>query len=490
MKQTILNQNGAISLESSGSSLLDLFSKIGAMRKATTQNITALFEAAYKENPEYALRCLLWVRDVRGGQGEREVFKTILNYLAFSNRGQIILNNLNKIIDIGRWDDITDLLFSPIEKEIAGFIRSQLQKDTQNLETKLPVSLCAKWMPSANTSSKTTVLRARQLIKLNGFNEKAYRQNLSQLRQHISILETKMCSNEFGSIDYEKLPAQAGIRHRKAFLKKDGQRYRAYLGEVTSGKKEIKTKVLYPYDIVKSILGNTMHKVEDSYYVSPIVVNEDNSKILDLYWRNLPNYFQKPENCIAVVDTSGSMRGLPIQVAVSLGIYLADKNQGAFKDHFITFSETPEIQKISGDNIVQKVSNIAKTKWGANTNLIAVFETVLKCAVQNKLPKSAMPSKIFIISDMQFDVAVKHNDTIHFNHIKSVYANSGYDMPELVFWNVNAGVGSPVSKDERGVTLVSGCNPNILRQVLSGINETPMEKMIKVLANDRYTVTL
>lgn len=483
----ILNTRKALTLESSGSRLLDFFATVGGMRKAENSRIINNFNAAYAENPEFAVRALFFARDIRGGLGERHVFRVVLTYLANSDLSGIVIKNLDRIADFGRWDDLCELLMTKIESQVSAFIAHQLKKDLAECENSQPISLLAKWLPSANTSSKTTVMKARRLIKLLGMDGKSYRKILSKLRAYNNIVEREMCAKEFGKINYEKVSSGAGMKYQDAFLRNDGERYRAYLGEVTSGTKKINTKTLYPYDIINPIFTGAMHYIGDQYYVTTTNLTKDRVEALDVMWKNLPDYFgENGRNCIAVVDTSGSMRGAPIKVAVSLGIYLAERSGGPFSNHFISFSEQPTLQEIKGGNIVQKVIEVTKTPWGGSTNLQGVFDLILNTATRNNLKQEDLPERLFIISDMEFNKASTNNDT-NYGAIVEKYAKAGYKAPELVFWNVNSVMNSsPVTKDESGVVLVSGCTPSILSTVLKGEIKTPYQKMLDTLTNERY----
>lgn len=489
MKSTTLNK--ALSNATSGSKVLDFFGSVAALRKASSDEVIKRFTEAFNENPELALKCLFYARDVRGGQGERKVFRTLINYLATHNPSAI--KHLVKYIpEFGRWDDVLELIHSPLESEAFDLILTQLISDVKNAnndKAKAPVSLLAKWMPSENASSSHSKSLARYLAKKLKRSPKEYRQMLAILRAHINVVERLLCNNKWDAIDYEKLPGRAGLIYRNAFLKHDESRYRSYLGEVTKGTAKIKTQVLYPYDIVQSILSAQMVRVGDKYFVAPVnKITSDQIQALDTYWNNLPNYFGKnSRNAIAVVDTSGSMRGFPIQVAVSLGIYIAERNNGPFKDHFISFSDKPKLQKVTGKNIVEKAINLSKTDWGQSTNLQGVFDLILSMAVKFNLKQEDLPAQVFIISDMQFNIASPTNNQTNLAAIQSKYEAAGYKAPELVFWNVNAiNRDSPISKEDKFVKLVSGCNPSILTKLLSGVSKDAYQLMVETLNSPRY----
>jgi hypothetical protein len=485
-------QNGATTLTSSGSKVLDLFGSIGALRKAKNEDITSRFESAFSEDKLLTLKTLFYARDVRGGQGERRVFRVILSYLA-NKYPEVAKQILSLVAEYGRWDDLLELALTPLEKDAFSLIQEQFTKDIASLGEGEPVSLLGKWLPSENASNKARIAVARRLIHFLDIAPKTYRTFLSAFRREIQVVEREMCSKEWDKIDYSKIPGRAGLIHRKAFLKNDEVRYRSFLGEVTSGKVKLKTKVLYPYDIIAPILPSVgfhqLRRVGEKLFPVTKDISKDEEATLTAYWNNLPNYLGENEReMLVVVDTSGSMRGLPVQVAVSLGLYIAERNKGAFKDYFLSFSRKPQLQKVKGDTLAQKVSNIVATDWDENTDLEAVFNLLLNTAKLNKLKAEDMPKQILIISDMEFDRAVSTpKDGTFLDGIKKRYAEFGYEMPSVAFWNVNArSLQSPVQKNDKGMLLVSGCSPAILTEVLSGTTKTAYELMLEKLNSPRY----
>lgn len=480
--------NGALSRKTSGSSLLDFFAQAGAIRTKSTEEILGYFNSAFKENPLYALKALFYFRDVREGQGERKMFRTVIQKLS-TDLPQIVEKLIPLIPEFGRWDDLLIFEGTPVQDEAFQFFADAILKDFSNLDNaKENVSLAAKWAPSENASSTVTRLLAQSLRKYTGLNSRDYRKTLSALRERIGIVEAKMCSKDWPSINYEHVPSRANLIYRKAFKKHDGDRYISFHTKVAKGEAKVNAATLYPYDVIRPIFPGTMsHNGVDKYFVN----TNTNVDVLTLnnLWNALPNYMgENTHNGLVVVDTSGSMRGMPIQVATSLGIYFAERNVGPFKDYFITFSASPKLQKVEGDNIVQKVANLVKTDWDANTNLTAVFDLVLNRALQDGISQEDMPANIYIVSDMQFDKACPDNQKTNFEVIRAKYQESGYQMPNLVFWNVNAlGGDSPVKKDDKGTVLVSGCSPSILKKLLGTKEKNPYDVMMEVLDSERYS---
>jgi len=467
-------ENLALTLDSSQDALVDFFSLGAALRTRENQEMISLFTRAFSKDPLLALKCLFYIRDIRGGQGERKTFRTILNYLGDAHK-EIIFKNLPNIPEYGRWDDLFVLLDTNSEGEMMGFLRDQLLKD---LESNNP-SLLGKWMKSENTSSKQSKEIARKVRKKLEISHKDYRVMLSKLRKKIKIVESQMCAQKWKTINYEAIPSRAAMIYRKAFKKHDQERYEQYLQSVKKGEKTIKTQALYPYDLMR------------------IVSHGEYNETIELQWKNLPDYTKGTyENSIVVCDTSGSMNGLPLQVAISLSIYLAERIQGPFKDHFITFSERPKLQEIQGKTLHEKYWNLSRAHWDSNTNLQLVFDLILSVARASNISEDEMIKKIYIISDMEFDAACGYvsywgsgrpNEKTNFETIQDKYAKAGFQMPQLIFWNVQSRQDqSPVEFNQEGAMLVSGCSPSIFESIMSGEIITPLDLVLKKLNSDRY----
>jgi hypothetical protein len=467
---TTVTQNGAKTLKSSTDTLVDLFSTISSSR--TNPNIVNLFIQACEQDLESAVRILFNSRDIRGGQGERTVFRNLLKSLALSHP-KLIANLIQLVPEYGRWDDLWVLLDTELKDSVLNSAATQMQKD---LDSDNP-SLLAKWMPSCNASSKITKRQAKYFMKYLGMKEKEYRLMLSNLRNKIDIVEKKICSKQFKNIEYSKLPSRAGLVHRKTFLKHDSERYVNFMSSLNVlYSASINAATLYPYDVVKPILADS----QDSF-----------GELYDAMWKNLPDYFNGESfNGLVVADVSGSMScndKLPLSVSISLAMYISERNNNGWKDKFITFSENPTMQTVSGENVVEKVNNLKSSDWGYNTDLMLVFSLILEVAVNNNIAADDMPESLFIISDMEFDIACKSNKRTNFEQIEKKYAKSGYKRPNLVFWNVNASGGKmPVKFDENGTCLVSGCSPSVLKAILGKEEYNPISVMNETILSERY----
>lgn len=469
-------ENGAVAFKSTQSHVLDFFSKGGAYRTRSEQDIIQLFSNAFCENAELALKTLFYLRDIRGGQGERRLFRTVLTFLG-DNYSDVMIKNISLIPEYGRWDDLYSLFGTKCEEAALKLIKAQLLED---VKTETP-SLLAKWMKSENASSKEGKRLARKTIKFLDLSSKVYRKMLSDLRRKIKIVETQLSNKEYKNIDYSKLPSKASMQYRKAFYRNDELRYQMYLDSLTGGFTSVNADTLYPYEIVEKLFG----RYPGAYGHR---VSSQEQQLLNAMWEALPNYLEEGERALAVVDTSGSMSGRPIQVALSLGIYFAERNVGEFKDTFITFSFKPNLVKLNGSNLSEKIRNINMNDWSMNTNLEATFDLILNAAIKNNMSDDELPTKLYIISDMEFDrCATNHNDVSLMQHIERKFKAHGYTMPGLVFWNVNSrNDQTPARVNDMGVQLISGCSPSIFKYAMSKEIVTPYDLMLEVLNSERY----
>lgn len=468
-----LTENGALANRSTGSHCLNFFATCGALRNAENSVLIRFFARAYAENRTLAMRALFYARDIRGGLGERRIFQEIISWLA-RKRPHSVSNNLGLIPEYGRWDDLLPLLGTPCEADVVTLIRKQLFTDIEAMQAGGTVSLLGKWLPSVNTSSALRKAQARLLCRRLNLTEKAYRQYLSQLRTHIDILEKRLCVSDY-TFDYSKQPSGAMHKYRQAFLRNDHTRYTEYTKKVIDGKAAMHSGTLFPYQIVHSCLQAGSSSPE---YIQS----------LDASWRSLPDYGNN-KNALAVIDGSGSMfchgNPQPAEIAMSLGIYFAERNTGYFKNHFITFSHTPRLVKLEGDNIVDRTMYCMSFDECSNTNLRATFKLILDTAMKNKLSQEDLPETLYIISDMEFDMGTDSDATL-FEEIRQLYAENGYQLPQLVYWNVDCrNEQYPVTKDENGTVLVSGSSPMLFKMVI-GQHASLEAFMLSVLNSERY----
>ena len=462
-----LTENSAVTYKSSGSECVDLFAAIGALRNSEPEQIQLRFMRAFAENPDLALRTAFYARDIRQGLGERKIFRAILEWLA-KNNPDSIAKNIALIPEYGRWDDLLCLLNTKCRKYALNLIKSNLESD----------SLIAKWLPSINASNQQARHYAQIIANFLEMNYKQYRQLLTKLRAKLDLIENNLREKNY-TFDYSKQPSKAMFKYRQAFIRNDGQRYNKFLEDVAQGKTSINTGTLAPYEIILPIASWDDREISES-----------ERKALNTTWEALED-FTNGENALAVIDGSGSMYredGIisPIAVAVSLGIYFAERNTGGFRNHFITFSERPQLIEIQGHDIYERVNYCKSFHEVANTNLQKVFELILRTAVKNNIPPEQMPSSLYIISDMEFDYCTDDSSLTNFEYAKKIFSEHNYKLPQIIFWNADSrNLQQPVKFNEQRVCLVSGVSPRIFAMIKSG-DLTPLKFMLDILNSERY----
>ena len=484
-----LTENGAVGYKSSKSALVDINYKVASLRNSDEDEIVALFDEAFKENKEYALKWLFFARDIREGLGERRLFRICYKRL-FELDNILFKQNLHNIAEYGRWDDLVSLIGISYgsDEYIISIIREQLEEDIHNYESNKPISLLAKWMPSENASSRQTKTLARQLMKLLNTSPRQYRLMLSKLRSYSNVVETQMCNNKWNEIDYEKVPSLANLKYKDAFMKHDMERRLDYLSSVSKGESKLNMKVATPVDVVSKYRDETRYRRSI----------KDFDPTLELAWKNLKDIMV--EDTLVVADGSGSMlievagNTRALDVANALAIYTSEHNSGVYKDKYITFSSKPQFVDFSNANgLYEKLQIAEKHSEVSNTNIEAVFNLILQTAIKNSIPQNEMIKNILIISDMEFDKAQRmwlSSEPVLtqplFDLIKRRYSDAGYALPKLIFWNVNSRTGTiPLTENELGVALVSGFSQNVLKMVMTN-NLNPYDILIETITAPRY----
>lgn len=454
--QQSLTANGMVTNQSSLDPNVDLFFAIGASRG---KDVTAAFERAYAAEPDVAMRILFWSRDARGGAGERAIFRQVIQHLE-AIHPESMMRNLALIPEYGRWDDLLAFNTPRFRMAAFGLITSALRAGN---------GLVAKWMPRKGPV-------ANELRKYLNFTPKQYRKMLVELTK---VVESQMCAKEWDQINYDHVPSVAASRYQKAFTKRDTTRYAAWKEGLKTGERKVNASVLYPYDVIKG-------------------VQYGDREVSLAQWEALPNYLG--DNAILpMVDVSGSMScpvggqngvGLTcMDVAISLGLYIADKQQGAFKDMWLTFTRDSRIEVLNG-NLLDKINQM-RGDVGYDTNIESAFRSVLRVAVQNQVPADQMPKYLLVLSDMEFNPAwMGGNPVGAFELAKRMFEGAGYELPKLVWWNLNArqnALGnSPVRFDENGTAVVSGFSPSIMKSILAAKNFSPRSIMLETVMSERY----
>lgn len=475
-----VTENGALAHKTTRSAVYDMFALGGAYRKRNDEDCILLFKNALEENETLALKCLFYLRDCRGGQGERRFFRVCYKWLA-QKHADVARRNFELISEYGRYDDVIyALVGTPLENDALNFIKNQLALD---LECKTP-SLLAKWLPSENASAVKTKKMGNIIREYLGMTHREYRKTLSVLRERINLLERLMSANRWDEIEFDKIPSKAGLIYKNAFARRDiiAKKYEAF---AKSEDTKVNASTLYPYDVVHKAVERTC-----GWGYNFRKMSDTDRAMVEKYWENLPDYLEgKPCKMMCVVDTSGSMTGseasAPINVAIGLGMYCAERVGGPFKNHYISFSSRPQLIKIEGVDFVDKVRRIYKTNLCENTDLVKTFRMLKEIALTAK-PED-IPETIVVISDMQIDCGSRFygsNVATEMESMRKEWENAGLKMPKLVYWNVEARGAANFLDDGPNVTYVSGCSPVIFQQVISGV--TGYELMLKKLESARY----
>lgn len=479
-------ENGSVKRTTSANYVLDMFAVGGAYRQRNDHDIETLFGDAYRENKDLALKCLFYLRDVRGGQGERRFFRVAYKWLV-KNDIKNAKRNFNLIPEYGRWDDLIDIAYATapaLNAEFVELIANQMDLDAQS---KTP-SLLAKWMPSENASNADTKAKARWIMNLVGVEPRAYRKRLSAIRQKINILERLMSENRWDEIEFDKIPSVAGMKYRNTFAVKEvtAARYKAFMESKST---KVNAGVLNPVDIADKVIN----KREGGSDVQ--------REMLQKYWDNLKDYYQgREENAIAIVDTSGSMWGQPIAAAVGMGLYVATKSHGPFANCFLTFSSEPTLERISGNNIVDQIKNCSRANWGGSTNVEAAMDLILNTAIKGHYAQSDLPARLYIFSDMEFNACMsgnggydpwgysryRSNDYFKtlFEKIEAKFARAGYKMPKVTFWNLQCRNEKNIPAIGDNFNYISGFSMSQMEAVMSG--KTAWDMCLEVLLGKRY----
>nr|DAP12586.1 MAG TPA: protein of unknown function (DUF2828) [Caudoviricetes sp.] len=461
-------ENGAVALNTTSDARLDLFGTIGALRDADENRITTLFSEAYAQDKLFATKIAFYARDIRCGLGERKTFRTIIRYMA-EHHPEALRPNLDLIGVFGRYDDLYELIGTPLEDDMWKAMKNQFEEDLKNLNEGKAISLLAKWIKTADASSTETrklgILTAQKL----GYPVYNFKRIVRNMRKQIGVVESLMSAGKWNEIKYPEVPSRAMMIYRRAFAKHDPDGFNEFINKADKGEVKINASTLYPYDIVEKIL-----------------CGRENNKVLEAQWKALPNYVEQGTNALIMADVSGSMCGRPMATSIGLAIYFAERNTGAYHNLFMTFSGNPQIVSLKGETLEQKVRNVDKTNWDMNTDLKAAFEKVLDIAEKNNVPQEEMPKAIVVISDMEIDYC-GNKDWTFYDKMANKFQKAGYVIPNIIFWNVASrhDVFHADAK-RKGVQLASGQSVTVFKQVLQNLGYNPIEAMENTINSERY----
>ena len=479
-------ENGSLKRLTTKSDILDMFALCGAFRNRSDADCIVMFKNALNENESLAIKCLFYLADCRGGQGERRFFRVCFKWLA-ENYPEIAKRNMKAIPEYRRWDDVLySCVGTPIEKDALAFIKEQLNLD---VSCKTP-SLLAKWLPSENASSKETKKMGTIVREYLGLTHKQYRLMLSELRTRINIVEKLMSENRWDEIEFDKIPSRAGFVYKNAFARRDiiKEKYESFIKDNNT---KVNAETLDPVDIAEKILY-PKYKFNDTDIAS-----------FQKYWDNLKDYYNgRKENGIAIVDTSGSMCGTPIAAAVSMGAYIAERSSkdSPFHNYFITFSNDPHLVRFEGANIVDKFKRVySRSDWGCTTNIEAVFNMMLNVAKKNHTKPEDMPERLYIFSDMEFNCCLSYGSVNRWHcdyvvdgvngintlleEIEKRWAAAGYELPKVIFWNLDTRQNNIPALGGR-FSYISGFSMSMIESVLSG--KDGYDLMLEKLLSERY----
>ena len=462
-----VTENGAATFASSLNSHVDLFFKVGASRNAPSEAVK-LFNQALKVDQALAVRIALWARDARGGAGEREVFRQILEVMP----EDVQLRLIDKVVELGRWDDLEVLVqrgTAPVQVRAAKSWRDAVVGGH---------GLAAKWAPRKGEV-------AVKLRGLWGMSPKQYRKTLVNAT---NVVEQKMCAKQWNDIEFAHVPSVAAARYNAAFMRNATESYRVYKEALVKGETKINASAIFPHDVIRAA-----YNPSSVYRYAGDAAPTIDADVVDAQWNALPDYCNgKASDILVMSDVSGSMSCsisgavTAMHVSIALGLYISERQTGLFKDLVLTFSSEPKFHKVHGKGIVDRCTNLAQTEWGMSTDIDKAFRLILSTAKDNNVSAADMPKILLILSDMEFDYAGK---LTNMQSLRKMYQAAGYEMPRVVFWNLNSrSKTTPVRYNEQGVALVSGFSPAILKSILAAEEFTPEKIMLDAVMVDRYDV--
>ena len=487
-------ENGAITHKTTESALLDMFAMGGAMRQRSVGDVTLMFKKAYQENPVYALKCLFYLRDIKFGQGERRFFRECMKWLAKNDKAAA-QRNLQYVAEFGRWDDLYCFVGTSLERDAFKILKEQFVLD---LNCKTP-SLLAKWLHSENATSEENAKLGALTCQYFGYSPRQYRKHLSTLRERIRVLERLMSQNRWNEIEFDKIPSKAGLKYKNAFARRDiiKAKYEKFAKDKNT---KVNAGTLYPYEVVEKAINLMGSQSYWGYSKKNIPLDNTDRLMINKYWENLTDYFNGSNlNALVMADTSRSMSGTPINVATSLALYTAEKAGGPFANHYISFSSRPQLIECEGVDFCDKVDRIVRTNLCENTNIEAAFDMLLNTAIKNHLSQDDMPDTIIVVSDMEFDRGTCIGYSYSYNSnsytaaadtlmesIAKRWKQMGYEMPHLIYWNVNARQNNIPMLGNGRISYVSGFSPSIFQTIVTG--KTGYDLMLETLEKDRYKV--
>jgi|TARA_Y100000389_G_C17469870_1_gene529369 hypothetical protein len=473
--------NNANALSTTNNIFLDLFVNIG--RDLSYDELCDYLDKCMKINPYKTIAIIFNCRDRKNGKKEKKISNDAMKWLKNNNWEKTYEGNIYTYIEkYGCWKDILTKKYVDIHDYDIELIANQLIKDKNNLINNKNISLCAKWAPSENKKyDKRNNITEKIGLKIYNILDKdnnltddinnkyihkwkeLYRKEyITPLRNKINSIENMMCKNKWNEIEYENVPAIASKKYKNCFMKHDESRYLEYLNNVVNGKSKINVTGILPHELVNYYLSDSTKEIDltiESQW-NTILLNTKSSGILD--------------NILPIVDVSGSMFGakngsIPAQVSIALGLLISQCSTGNFKNKVISFSETPEEFLVKGNTLKEQIECIKNINWGYSTN----FESIADIIINNSYTQDDIPDKIVVLSDMQFNEAIKikdndsdndNNELLHSTFI-SKFINNNYNPPNIIYWNLNSDntKSFPVDFKTNGTAIISGFSEQLLK---------------------------
>ena len=488
-------ENGMLAHNTSEDALVDLYGSIGALRQAYPTRICRLYAEAYNADPLNATKIVFYARDIREGLGERNTFKILLKEMA-KHYPETLENNLDLIGVYGRYDDLYALIGTPLEDKMWETMKTQFEEDRQNMKEGNAISLLAKWIKTADASSKKTAELGCLTAKKLGYSVYEFKRIVREMRKEIGVIESLMSTGKWDEIKYSEVPSRAMNIYRNAFKRHDEERFNEFSNKAVRGEEKINSSVLFPYDIIEKYYDRSHWNTKVKNYV-------EGEEILEAQWRQLPNYVRDGVSAIVMDDTSNSMfdnlNGRPAYAGLGLACYFAERNKGPFKDLFITFSSEPTYQHLKGNTLKERLSSINYSNWDSNTDIEKAMDMIRRTGVENHIAPEDMPRALIITSDMEFDkpktgyqqysdaYTPNCKDWSFYDEQVQKFRECGYECPAIVFWNVNSRHDIfHGDANRKGLLLVSGSSNTVFKQLLQSLDKTAKEAMMEVLNSERY----
>ena len=487
-----LTENGAPARTTTGNSLIDLFAIIGAMRERPEADIISMWENAYRENTELAVRMIFYAGDIRGiGLGERRTFRILIKHLA-NTHPSIMRKNIVNIPYYNRWDSLYELVATPCEHDMWNLVRVQWLEDLGNMMHNKPISLMAKWLASVNASSKKTCMLGKKTARELGSPEHMYRRTLSKLRAYLKVVEKSMSAQEWATIEYSTVPSYAMKNYSQAFARHDKDRFSSYkesleqkIADGTISQKDIKSATLFPYDLVRKYIDNDTSDWFRSNYIGPY------DTITEAQWKALPDYLDEEANVVVMADVSGSMYSpnyQPISASLGLALYFAQHNKGIYHNKYMTFTDRPSFLTINENaSLRDQLAQVWSEGVGYSTNLERAFMYILDTAIENNVKPDEMPKALVVVSDMEIDPFFRGKGLDFLEEMMRRFRNAGYTMPKVLFWNVEGRNSTFHAKATNpNAVFASGYSASAFTSIAKGINKTAYEVMYDTLMDAQY----